>query len=299
MVAELNQMSEELKDQPGLAAYLERGRFGAGAREALKKEYVSRYVLLRGGGPIDQQPGSAPLLSKDLDLFTELTDRSIRNGFVRKVYSILCAQLLLTTLLGWIVMNWIDDVPKAWVGTCFLMSLALLIAAICAADCNPALMRTFPMNYWILLVFTVAQSVLVGIIGARFTDESVLVVSFVTAIVVCGLSVVASQTSYDFTGWGPYLLCGLFIMIGLSLALFIAVLIGLASSPAFHWIRLILAGFGVMLFGFFIIYDTQLIIGGKHKNKIKIDDYCMAALNLYIDIIQMFTHLLEIFGDRK
>lgn len=75
---------------------------------------------------------------------------------------------------------------------------------------------------------------------------------------------------------------------------------GLAGSPAFHGMRLLYAFFGALLFSGFIVLDTQMIVGGKHsKYSFSLDDYCMAAINLYLDIIQLFLFLLELFGDRK
>ena len=61
----------------------------------------------------------------------------------------------------------------------------------------------------------------------------------------------------------------------------------------------IYAGTGALLFGGYIVYDTQLIIGGKHRNKFAIDDYVFAAINIYLDVINEFLYLLELFGDRR
>jgi len=315
LMAQLNQLSERLRQQPGLAAYLERGRYGSAARERLKKEYISRYVLLRGGGPTDQErwtpeapPDStqmdnqmekAPLTDPGDGYLTELTDQAVRHGFIQKVYGILCAQLLLTTLIGGLTMSQLGDASEGLVRACFFLSLIIMIGTMCVCMCNPGLMRTYPINYVILLVFTLAESVLVGFVGAQYTAESVLIVVCITALVVFGLSLFACQTSYDFSGWGPYLLCALLVMCGLSFCFLIAALLGMASSPAFQTMRLVFAGFGAMLFSFYIVYDTQLIMGGKHKNMFAIDDYCMAAMSLYIDIIQLFLYLLELFGGRK
>lgn len=54
---------------------------------------------------------------------------------------------------------------------------------------------------------------------------------------------------------------------------------------------------GVILFGIYLIIDTQLIIGGK-RLAISLDDYVVGALLLYIDIIQIFLYLLQMFGRR-
>jgi FtsH-binding integral membrane protein len=55
---------------------------------------------------------------------------------------------------------------------------------------------------------------------------------------------------------------------------------------------------GIFIYSLYIIYDTQLIIGqvGCEYN---IDDYCLAALNLYIDIIYLFIKILQLIGGHK
>lgn len=42
----------------------------------------------------------------------------------------------------------------------------------------------------------------------------------------------------------------------------IAAMLGQADTEAFKIIRLIFAACGAMLFSFYIVYDTQLIVGG-------------------------------------
>merc|ERR1712227_881209 len=45
---------------------------------------------------------------------------------------------------------------------------------------------------------------------------------------------------------------------------------------------------GVIVFTFYIIYDTPRRIGGKHKTQFSVDDYASAAFQLYLDIINVF-----------
>ena len=57
--------------------------------------------------------------------------------------------------------------------------------------------------------------------------------------------------------------------------------------------------FGVILFSFYLIYDTQLIIGGKHRQyQFTEDMYILASLTLYLDIINIFIYLLEIMNSK-
>lgn len=55
----------------------------------------------------------------------------------------------------------------------------------------------------------------------------------------------------------------------------------------------------VLLFTMYLVWDTQMIIGGNHENKFDVDEYVLAALQIYMDIINIFINLLQLFGDRN
>merc|ERR1719231_1789469 len=108
------------------------------------------------------------------------------------------------------------------------------------------------------------------------------------------LMLFAFCTKIDFTGQGVYLYTGLWVLI----------LWGCVASfswgGTFTFMSTVYAGGGVLLFAMYIIYDTQLIIGGKHKSiQFNPDEYVFAALNLYLDIINMFLYILSFTGDRR
>jgi hypothetical protein len=53
---------------------------------------------------------------------------------------------------------------------------------------------------------------------------------------------------------------------------------------------------GALVFSLYIVYDTQLMIGGKHKYSLSPEEYVFASLNLYLDIINLFLYILMIVG---
>lgn len=59
---------------------------------------------------------------------------------------------------------------------------------------------------------------------------------------------------------------------------------------------LVYASIGALLFSIYLVYDTQLMIGGNHKYSISPEEYIFAALNLYIDVINIFLYILTIIG---
>jgi FtsH-binding integral membrane protein len=56
------------------------------------------------------------------------------------------------------------------------------------------------------------------------------------------------------------------------------------------------ASLGAVIFSCYIVVDTQLMMGGKHKYAIDPEEYVYASLNLYLDIINLFLMILSLVG---
>ena len=87
----------------------------------------------------------------------------------------------------------------------------------------------------------------------------------------------------------------------LMVACIILLLFGLVLMffPKYPVIRLIYACFGALLFSIYLIYDTQLMMGGDHKYSISPEEYVFAALNIYVDIVNIFLYILQIIGETR
>eukprot|EP00931_Biecheleriopsis_adriatica_P098778 TRINITY_DN7287_c0_g2_i1.p1 TRINITY_DN7287_c0_g2~~TRINITY_DN7287_c0_g2_i1.p1 ORF type:complete len:279 (+),score=52.24 TRINITY_DN7287_c0_g2_i1:67-837(+) len=236
------------------------------------------------------------------ETLSAISSTAVRNGFIQKVYGILGTQLIVTALVGGLVMTYAKTLQRTSPGlvmTLLVLSSVASLVMMFVFICCPQTMRQTPTNYILLAVFTLAEAVVVGFVSAQYTQESVLIVLFVTCFVVLGLTLFACQTKYDFTSYLPYVLAACLVMCAFGFILMFASMFG-ASGPAFQGARLLYAFFGALLSSFFIVLDTQMIVGGKHsKFQFSVDDYCMAAINLYLDIVQLFLYLLQLFGDRR
>merc|ERR1712070_132853 len=169
---------------------------------------------------------------------------------------------------------------------------ASLGAVVGVSCCCTELARKVPYNYMFLLLVTVCEAVIVGFVSAMYTTESVVMALVMTSGIFIGLTIYAFTTKTDFTGMGGYLMAAL---LGLCFTSLLCMFF-----PASPMMQTILGGAGAILFSFYIVYDTQLICGGKHKkHQFGVDDYVFAALNIYLDIINLFLYLLELFGDRR
>ena len=60
-------------------------------------------------------------------------------------------------------------------------------------------------------------------------------------------------------------------------------------------VHLIYACLGALLFSIYLIFDTQLILG-QGQFAYSLDDAYLAAIQLYIDVIQLFLMILRIVG---
>jgi len=237
---------------------------------------------------------SDPLSEERRDRLVHLAEKDVRMGFVRKVYAILSVQLLLTTAIAVPFQRMTKTEVESHVWLLFV-STGVLICTMCVLLCCRQQMRTFPMNYIILFVMTAAMGVSVGFTSAMYTWQSVALAAGITVGVFLAMTAYAWTTTTDFTGFGPYLFAGLMC---LSLFGFVLCILGWFGVHI-QWAIMLYDLAGVLLFTFYIVFDTQLIIGGSHQVSFSLDDYCFAALNLYLDIINLFLHLLRLFGQRR
>mmetsp|Transcript_112903 Transcript_112903/g.319405 ORF Transcript_112903/g.319405 Transcript_112903/m.319405 type:complete len:269 (-) Transcript_112903:136-942(-) len=230
-----------------------------------------------------------------------LAEADVRNGFARKVYGILTGQLITTTLLGGLMVcygrQWLRSSPSTML-TAVTFSCVMSLVLVGVFSCCPDVMRRSPGNYGFLALLTVAESILVGFACLQYTLGSVLMCVGITAFVVLGLSIYATRTKTDLTSFGPYLMCGLLVLCGTGFMLMLAASLGLTHNPLFNAVQVLYAAGGALVFSFFIVYDTQMIMGGSHQHEFSVDDYAMAAICLYLDIIQLFLSLLRLLGQK-
>ena len=173
----------------------------------------------------------------------------------------------------------------------FYLSIFTSLAVLILFACVPRFMVETPVNYILLSLFTVAEGVSVGMVSSMYSTASVVSALGLVAAVVVVLSLVASNTKVDVTkSFWPYLLAATVVMMGAGLVLvFFPSEIGMT----------IYAAVGALLFSVYLVFDTQMILGGKSAVQFGIDDYVPAAIALYVDIVSLFIYVLQLFGDRR
>uniref|UniRef100_A0A8C7IES1 Protein lifeguard 1-like n=1 Tax=Oncorhynchus kisutch TaxID=8019 RepID=A0A8C7IES1_ONCKI len=187
-------------------------------------------------------------------------------------FGIICAFLYWEALRLW-------SMKTYWFSSCMI---AVVLVIIISLSCCVNVRRKVPLNFLALGLF-----VKFGLCCRFYEAEAVMWAVGATALVSLALSVFAMQSRWDFTlaSGGLWVFCWTLISF--------ALLCGIMRS---QYVYIVYACLGTLLFSLYLVMDTQLILGGNHKYSISPEEYIFAALNLYLDIISLFTMLLALIG---
>ncbi|HEY7567920.1 MAG TPA: Bax inhibitor-1 family protein, partial [Gemmatimonadaceae bacterium] len=99
------------------------------------------------------------------------------------------------------------------------------------------------------------------------------------------LTLYAFVSRRDFSAWGSFFTVGLWVLIATSLInLFVR------NATASIWI----AGAAVLVFSGLLVFDTWRL-----RNVYGPNDYVPAAVNIYLDLLNLFLALLQLVGGRR
>lgn len=209
----------------------------------------------------------------------------MRLGFIRKVYLILSVQLIVTAIF--VAISCFNDkyirfvYENKWlIFVCLAVNLICMYTLIYVRK----VARAVPWNYLLLFLFTITEAYMVSAITTQYDPTTVFIAAVLTAAVVIALTIYACTTKTDFTVCGGLLFAA-------CMVLFVGSIIGIFYKNKIY--QIILAAVAVLIFSIYLVYDTQLIMGNK-ENKFSIDDYIVAAMMLYIDIIRLFLEILKL-----
>ncbi len=144
--------------------------------------------------------------------------------------------------------------------------------------------------FWL---FSALMGASISSIFLVYAGESIARVFFITAAAFGALSLWGYTTKKDISGWGSFLFMGL---IGIILASLVNLFIGSTA------LQFAVSVIGVLVFAGLTAYDTQQI---KEMYSVQDDGTVagkkavMGALRLYLDFINLFMMLLQLFGDRR
>ena len=218
-------------------------------------------------------------------------DQLIRKGFIYKVYSLLLIQLGIT--FGFVVLaNEIKSIAIFILSHYYIYILMIIVPFIILIyfAVKPEKARQVPINYILLFIFCLSEAYTLVRFTIYFQRRSIYFSMLLTLIAVLALTIYAYKTEKDFSMIG-----------GTLFVILVTLIIGEIINILFFRLKILYVIFNLIslgLFSLYLIHDTQLIIGNKTM-KLSEDDYILAVINLYLDIIILFIDILSLFGGRR
>ncbi|KAM8883428.1 protein lifeguard 4 [Synchiropus picturatus] len=207
----------------------------------------------------------------------------IRMDFLRKVYTLLSLQIVLTTATSALFMY--SETLKEFVHSSPAMVLVPALGSLVLLVALAVYRHQHPVNLYLLLVFTLMEAVSVATAVTFYDYATVLQSLFLTCAVFAGLTAYTFQSKRDFSRMGAGLFSCLWILIIVG---FMRIFFNNDS------LELVIAGFGAFVFCGFIIYDTHLLM-----KQLSPEEHILASINLYLDIVNLFLHILRVLDSMK
>lgn len=207
---------------------------------------------------------------------------AVRNRVLRNTYWLLAISMAPTVLGAWIGLQ-LDF--SLFAGSPFMGFIAFLAIAI---GFFYAIEKTenSAAGIAVLLAFTffmgLMLSRLIGNILGYTNGASLIMTAFGgTAAVFATMATIATVSKRDFSGMGKWLFAGVLVLLVAMVAnIFL-------QLPALY---LAISVIAIGIFSAYILYDVQQIIQGGETN------YITATLSLYLDVYNIFAHMLSLLG---
>ena len=223
-------------------------------------------------------------------------DEGLRSYFLR-VYNYMAGGVALTGVVAYMVhamaannpalLSTLYNSPLRWV----ILFAPLAMVFLLSAGIHRMSFGAAQIAFW---VYAALMGLSLSFIFFVFSGQSIAQVFFITAAMFGSLSLWGYTTGRDISGWGSFLFMGL---IGIIIASLVNIFV---ASTAVQFAVSVL---GVLIFAGFTAYDTQRLKSIYYE--VQGDTVAMGksaimgALNLYLDFLNIFLSLLQLFGNRN
>lgn len=217
-------------------------------------------------------------------------DAGLRS-YMQRVYGYMAGGLALTGIVAYAAAasgfdQRIAGTPLIWI----VMLAPLAFVLVLSFGIQRMSAGTAMVLFWI---YAAAMGLSLGSIFLVFTGTSIARVFFITAATYGTMSLYGYTTRSDLSGFGTFLLMGL---IGIVIASLVNIFVG---STALQFAISII---GVIIFVGLTAYDTQRIKDMYLESdtyEVESKKSVLGALALYLDFINLFMLLLQLFGQRR
>lgn len=207
----------------------------------------------------------------------------IRNRVLRNTYALLSLSMVPTVIGAWLGVAFGLNLMAGNPFLGFIVFMAVAFGFFWAINRN----KDNGLGVVLLLGFTffmgVMLSRLIGFTLNSYTNGATLIMAAFggTALIFTVMASIATVSKRDFSGMSKFLMVGVLLLI---LAMVANIWL---QIPALMLTLMVVA---IAIFSAFILVDVQRVINGGETN------YIMATLAIYLDVYNVFTNLLALFG---
>lgn len=220
--------------------------------------------------------------------FDQFEDKRLRKKFVRK--TLFTFSLSLFTTLGFCIgfknLPNANNFIKSEIGEAlYILSVSTTFLTMFVCLCCEDLLRKSPSKYIIYSLFVLAVSYSLGITSLYIRGDILYISIIITTGTTTSLILYSFIATTDFTEYYTY-------VVAIFMCLIFIGIVNIFFNNTI--IQVIISGGGALVFACFIIFDMQMFLGQKHiKYKYSIDDFILAAMSLYLDVINMFLYIIQ------
>jgi FtsH-binding integral membrane protein len=203
-----------------------------------------------------------------------------RATLVRRTYLLVSASVLVT--MAGVAFALRQESLMAAVARHPIITLLCTLAPLFAAM---SFRRVFPANIGLVFLFTFVEGIAISPIIYVYgrTQPGLIGQAALLTLTTFGvLTAYAWVSKRDFSAWGSFFVIGLWVLIATSvLNLFFQ------NATVSLW----LAGAALVVFGGLLVFDTWRL-----RNVFGPDEYVMAAVSIYLDLLNIFLAILSLLG---
>ena len=213
----------------------------------------------------------------------------MKDNLISKTFLWMCFGLLITFITGYFVAHnevMLENIYGGWGYWIFVIVELLLVIVLSAR-----IMRMKPATAKVcFLLYSFVSGLTFASIFVYYAIDSIMIIFLVAAIIFAVMAIIGYTTNVDLTRIGTYLF---FALVAVLVVALINIFIGSST------LAMIISIVCVLIFIGITAYDVQKIKVLENSGLPKENLAIYGALDLYLDFINLFIHLLSIFGKSR
>ena len=212
-------------------------------------------------------------------------DEGLRK-YLLSIYNFMGLGLLISGFVAFAVASLpaLSSIVMTGPGLITLAILTLILVFVMSSGKDKYSTTTLHILYW---TFMVAEGAFLSVLVKSYTSESIISAFLISSTIFGSMSLYGYVTKRDMTGWGVFLFM---MLVGLLLVMIVNLII---QSTLMGYA---ISGGAVLLFSAITAYDTQRLKVEYYQNGSNAHEIILGALTLYLNFINIFIHILNLFG---